>query len=93
MEEQLIEIADLCYQDRMEEGKARVQLVIPELTLRASELSVPEQEQYINKALMPMLSAMEGTDSVYLADVIYYELLPFFVMESDITGTYEGEQP
>lgn len=73
----LHEIATELYQNQFNKGKKHMLNVIGNLNQMAIYLSKEQSDVFVNIVLTPILDAMEGEDSVYLADLITYELIPF----------------
>ena len=65
------------YRDHMSTGKKQMLEVINNLAVFATWLPERQQEIYVTEVLQPILEAMEGSDSILLADRIKYELIPF----------------
>lgn len=74
--EKLSEIADILYKDDVNRGMAKMNQVLPELTVISTSVTESEmQNRLINDALAPILDAMENKDATLLADIITYELM------------------
>ena len=74
--EKLDKIADILYKGGTEEGFAYMNEVLPDISMIATGMMDPNiSTRLMNEALVPALSAMEQQDGVWLADIIYYELL------------------
>lgn len=74
--EKLSEIADILYKDDVNRGMAKMNQVLPELTVISTSVTESEmQSRLINDALAPILDAMENKDATLLADIITYELM------------------
>lgn len=79
--EKLIDISDLLYKNQTNAGKKKIQEIIPNLAVLAENMTEEQQLRYIENALEPIVEAMNTNDSIYLADLITYELMPFFSEE------------
>lgn len=73
----LQEIAIELYQNHISEGKKHMTDVLENLAVFAAWMTIEQQATYVQDILQPIVEAMEGTDGVYLADLISYELIPF----------------
>lgn len=73
----LQEIVTELYQNHISEGKKHMADVLENLAVFATWMTAEQQTIYVQNILQPIVEAMEGTDSVYLADIINYELIPF----------------
>lgn len=74
--EKLNEIADILYKDKVNLGMSKMNQVIPDIAVIASNITDAElQQRLINDALTPALGAMENKDASLLADIITYELI------------------
>ncbi len=72
----LEEIADILYKDNVNLGMAKMNLVLPDIAVIASQITDEElQARLLNDALTPALGAMESKDGTLLADIISYELI------------------
>lgn len=77
LKKNLNDIADILYKGDTLDGIAHISNVLPDIGAVASDLPSEEaRQEMIDKALAPLLDAMEQRDGTLMADIISYELIP-----------------
>ncbi|MDD6327619.1 MAG: hypothetical protein PUA62_04125 [Lachnospiraceae bacterium] len=78
LKRKLMEICDVLYLWKTDYGMMEMEEILPTLSKIFGCIDDIEVQSYlIATILSPMLEAMEARESVDLADVINYELVPF----------------
>ncbi len=75
MKELIIQTSRLLYQNKVEEGYAKMKEVFTHIISYMNSQS-PEKIMVMNQVLSEALKAMEEKDAVLLADILRYELIP-----------------
>lgn len=71
----LREIAELLYQENIQDAYRNLALVIPQLDEILNDVNDEERRRELTEKLINALDAMENEDYTFLADTIQYELV------------------
>ena len=75
IKDELVEIADLLYQEDVQSAYQKLSMVIPKMMEALGSVEDEESKNLLITKLSSALEAMENEDYLLLADVIQYELL------------------
>ena len=76
LEESIIEISDLFYQNKNSEGVKQLPNLISQLASYAGSLSADQVPGYTG-VLKSIMEAMDMQNYILLADLLIYEVMPF----------------
>jgi hypothetical protein len=69
------EVTDLLYQQKLKEGYQRLNLVLADISAYVATIEDETKQQEILETLTESLDAMQQQDTTLLADILQYELL------------------